>query len=61
MFNGTIDLSMKLTNDEGETTECKTKDEGETTECKLVSDFLNLITDDEHKVIAIAHVTLLVR
>ena len=43
MFNGTIDLSMKLTNDEGETTECKTKDEGETTECKLVSDFLNLI------------------
>ena len=43
MFNGTIDLSMKLTNDEGETTACKTKDEGETTECKLVSDFLNLI------------------
>ena len=42
MFNGTIDLS-KLTNDEGETTECKTKDEGETPECKLVSDFLNLI------------------
>ena len=34
MFNGTIDLSMKLTNDEGETTECKTNDEGETTECK---------------------------
>ena len=31
MFNGTIDFS-KLTNDEGETTECK-----------LVSDFLNLI------------------
>ena len=34
MFNGTIDLSIKLTKDEGETTECKTKDEGETTECK---------------------------
>ena len=32
MFNGTIDLSMKLT-----------EDEGETTECKLVSDFWNLI------------------
>jgi len=32
MFNGTIDLSMELT-----------KDEGETTECKLVSDFINLI------------------
>jgi hypothetical protein len=43
MFNGTIDLSMKLTKDEGDTKECKTKDEGETTECKLVSDFLNLI------------------
>jgi hypothetical protein len=43
MFNGTIDLSIKLTKDKGETTECKTKDEGETTECKLVSDFFNLI------------------
>ena len=43
MFNGAIDLSIKLTKDKGETTECKTKDEGETTECKLVSDFLNLI------------------
>jgi hypothetical protein len=43
MFNGTIDLSIKLTKDEGETTECKTKDEGETTECKLVSNFWNLI------------------
>ena len=32
MFNGTIDLSIKLT-----------EDEGETTECKLVSDFWNLI------------------
>ena len=32
MFNGAIDLSIKLT-----------KDKGETTECKLVSDFLNLI------------------
>ena len=36
MFNGTIDLSMKLTNDEGETTECKTKDEGETAESILI-------------------------
>ena len=43
MFNGAIDLSIKLTKDKGETTECKTKDEGETTECKLVSDFFNLI------------------
>ena len=43
MFNGAIDLSIKLAKDKGETTECKTKDEGETTECKLVSDFLNLI------------------
>ena len=43
MFNGAIDLSIKLTKDKGETTECKTKDEGETPECKLVSDFLNLI------------------
>jgi hypothetical protein len=43
MFNGTIDLSIKLTKDKGETTECKTKDEGETTECKLVSNFWNLM------------------
>jgi hypothetical protein len=37
MFNGTIDLSIKLTTDKGETTECK-----------LVSDFFNLIFFFDH-------------